>query len=335
MLSNARDPTTGATLARRADVSLPRQILPDQFYLLTRSCAQRQYLMRPDPETNNAFLYCLIVAAIRFSIDILMTDAQSNHHHTVLFDRYRCISQFMEYFHRLFARSQNVLRGRVENFWSAEAPSLVRLLDRETVIKKLIYTAANPVQDGLVERVHHWPGVNSYRHFLSGRPLTATRPLHFFRKNSNLPERVTLSLTIPPELGPAEEIISAVREGVDRVDEYMRGERRKTGARVLGRRAILRESWRSSPTEPRPARGIKPRFAGARNVRVAAQQAYRVFIAAYRAARKLWLAGVEVVFPAGTNWLARVAKIPIAQPDTKAWWNYAAFAASSTAVATA
>lgn len=309
-------------LLRVSRVSLPRQVLPGQFRLLTRRCAQRQYLMRPDKETNNAFLYCLIVAATRFSIDILMTDAASNHHHTLVFDRYGRISEFMEYFHRLFARCQNALRGRRENFWAAVEPSAVVLLDRNAVIQELIYTAANPVKDGLVERVYQWPGVNSYRHFLSGQPLKATRPRHFFRENGTLPKEVSLSLTIPAELGPADEIVAAVREGVERVEENMRSERRKTGARVVGRRAILKESWRSFPKTEEPARGTSPRFAGGREVRSSAQQAYRVFVAAYRTARKLWLAGVDVVFPAGTNWLARVAKIPIARPDPTAWWNY-------------
>jgi hypothetical protein len=39
---------------------LPRQVLPRRFYLITRRCCQRQFLLRPDPATNNAFLYCLI-----------------------------------------------------------------------------------------------------------------------------------------------------------------------------------------------------------------------------------------------------------------------------------
>jgi hypothetical protein len=50
---------------------LPRQVLPRQFYLITRRCTQRQFLLRPDPATNNAFLYCLIDAARRCEIDVL------------------------------------------------------------------------------------------------------------------------------------------------------------------------------------------------------------------------------------------------------------------------
>ena len=34
---------------------LPRQVLPGQFYLITRRCTQRQFLLRPDPVTNTVF----------------------------------------------------------------------------------------------------------------------------------------------------------------------------------------------------------------------------------------------------------------------------------------
>ena len=57
---------------------IPRQVLPRQFYLITRRCAQRQFLLRPDAATNNAFLYCLIHAASRCEIDVLLPCAMSN-----------------------------------------------------------------------------------------------------------------------------------------------------------------------------------------------------------------------------------------------------------------
>ncbi len=62
----------------------PRPVLPRQFYLITRRCTQRQFLLRPDPATNNAFLYCLIDAAIRSQIDIVLPCAMSNHYHAVI-----------------------------------------------------------------------------------------------------------------------------------------------------------------------------------------------------------------------------------------------------------
>jgi putative transposase len=57
----------------------PRQILANQFYLLSRRCTQRLFLLRPDEPTTNAFLYCLAVAAQRFHIEVLLTLAESNH----------------------------------------------------------------------------------------------------------------------------------------------------------------------------------------------------------------------------------------------------------------
>lgn len=69
-----------------ACMSLPRQVLPGQFYLVTRRCTQRQFLLRPDRETNNAFTYCLVEAAQRCAISVLLPCAMWNHYHAVIFD---------------------------------------------------------------------------------------------------------------------------------------------------------------------------------------------------------------------------------------------------------
>src|SRR6185436_6585429 len=127
---------------------LPRQVLPRQFYLITRRCAQRQFLLRPDAATNNAFLYCLIAAASRCEIDVLLPCAMSNHYHVVIYDRAGRYPEFIEHFHKLLARSQNALRGRWENFWSSEQTCVVKLVGREAVLDKLVYAAVNPVQGG-------------------------------------------------------------------------------------------------------------------------------------------------------------------------------------------
>lgn len=292
----------------------PRQVLPGQFHQLTRCCTQRQFLLRPDDATNNAFIYCLAEAAQRFEIDVLMTNAESNHHHTTIFDRHGRYPAFMEHFHKMLARSQNALRGRWENFWAAEEPCATRLLDRETVIAQMVYAAANPVKDGLVERVHHWPGVNGYRYLLSGRPLRARRPRHFFRNPGPMPEVVELTLTIPPELGAADDVIAEVRAGVEAVERRAAEERKRTGARVLGRRRVLEQSWKGSPTSMEPRRTLRPRFAGRTERRAAALVEYKAFLAEYHEARARWLAGMRTCFPHGTYWLARFAPAPVTGP---------------------
>jgi putative transposase len=296
-----------------AAMSVPRQVMPGRFWMDTRRCTQRQFLMRPDAETNNNFLYCLAEAAARFEIEVLLPSALSNHHHTVFYDRHGRIIEFVEHFHKMFAKCQNALRGRWENMFSSEPVSLVELVDVQDVIDKLVYAASNPVKDGLVDRVDHWPGVNGLSALLNGRTLRATRPRHFFRADGCMPAEVTLELKLPAELGEPDEILRAVRQGVAAVEAEQAALRAATGRAVLGRRRILRQSWRDSPTTIEPRRTLNPRVA-ARNkwLRIEALQRNKEFVAAYRIARTAWLAGIHTLFPVGTYWLRRFAGVPVA-----------------------
>jgi hypothetical protein len=92
--------------------------------------------------------------------------------------------------------------GSVENFWSSEQVCMVRLVDRDAVMDKLVYTATNPVQDHLVDRVHHWPGVNGLAALLAGRSLRARRPWHFFRPDGPMPRRSRCGSRSRPRSGP-------------------------------------------------------------------------------------------------------------------------------------
>ena len=58
-------------LADNLGMSLPRAILPGRCYMITRRCSERRFFMRPDRETNNAFVYCLALAARKASVSIV------------------------------------------------------------------------------------------------------------------------------------------------------------------------------------------------------------------------------------------------------------------------
>ena len=269
-------------------------------------------MLHPDAATNNGFLYCLIAAALRCEIDVLLPCAMSNHYHVVIYDRAGRYPEFIEHFHKLLARSQNALRGRWENFWACEQTCVVKLVEREAVIDKLIYTAANPVQDHLVDRVHCWPGVNGLGALLAGRPLRATRPLHFFRPDGRMPDELELPLTIPGELGPTDAVVSELRDRVRAVELECAAERARSGRRVLGRRAVRAQSWRESPTSMEPRRNLRPRVATrSKWVRIEALMRNRAFIADYASAREQWRNGHLAVFPPGTYWLHRFASVPV------------------------
>ena len=293
-------------------MSRPRQVLPGQFYELTRRCTQRQFLLRPDAETNNAFIYCLVEAALRYQIDILLPMAEANHHHTVIFDRYGREPQFLEHFHKMLAKCLNVRWGREENFWAAVEPCVTVLLDRESVIKEMVYAASNPVKDLLVERAEQWPGVNGYRELLSGKPLHARRPRYYFSDDGVMPPEVTLPLTIPTDLGPVDTVRAEVQAGVEAVEREKRELRARTGARILGRHRVRTQSWRDAPTSHRPRSSLRPRFAGGPAARIPALIGYKEFLTVYHDARKELLAGQRPMFPPGTYWLARFAAVSVA-----------------------
>src|SRR5262245_30324862 len=273
----------------------------------TRRCTQRQFLMRPDRQTNNAFIYCLAEAAARYRIQVLFTVAMSNHHHTGIYDPEGTYPAFLEHFHKLFAKCQNALRGRWENFWSSEQTSIVRLVDPNDTVDKMTYALTNPVKTGSVERAHHWPGVTSLQAILHGRPLTATRPKHFFRDEGPMPDTVILSFARPrgfAHLTPAQ-FADLVTGRVRQVEEAAAAERRRTGAFVLGRRAVLEQRWSDRPGSREPRRQLDPRVAArSKWSRIEALLRNRSFRDAYLAARVSFLAGLkDVLFPPGTYWL--------------------------------
>ena len=290
--------------------------------MITRRCTQRQFLMRPDRETTNAFIYCLAAAADRYGIQVLFTVAMSNHHHTGIYDPAGNYPAFLEHFHKLFAKCQNALRGRWENFWASEQTSVVRLVDPNDILDKMTYALTNPVKDGLVERAHHWPGVTSLAYLVNSTSLVASRPKHFFRENGSMPDAVTLSFTRPKGLEhlTAAEFASLITERIREREEKAVHERRRTGTPILGRRAVLKQRWSDRPTTREPRRGLDPRVA-ARSMwsRIEALLRNKTFRDAYAAARTSFQQGVrDVLFPAGTYWLRRFANAvcaPLLEPS--------------------
>lgn len=180
-------------------------------------------------------------------------------------------------------------------------------------MRKLVYVATNPVKDHLVDKVHHWPGVNGLSALLHGRVLRAQRPRHFFDDDGAMPDEVEIRLRIPPELGDEASLLRELEQRVREVEIEMAAERLRTGRRVLGRRAVLAQSWRTGPASQEPRRNLRPRVAAINMwARVEALLRNREWQRAYREARRAWSAGQPAVFPPGTYYLRRFASVPLA-----------------------
>jgi REP element-mobilizing transposase RayT len=293
----------------KANMTMPRRIVPGFTYLVTRRCTQREFLLRPGDETNNAFIYCLALAAQLCGIDVHGYVASSNHYHSVVTDREGRLPAFLEYFHKLMAKHQNALFGRNENMWSSERTSVVQLVCPEDAMAKLVYTLANPVKDQLVEKVHHWPGAISYHACLHGKPITATKPNRFFRAGGRLKKEVQLvCVPLPGFDCDLEAYRRRLAQELDAVELAAAELREWNGSRVIGRKEILSQSHTDRPTSIRKKTGINPQIAALDpKHRMLALKEFRQFRCAYQTARRLWLSDKAHLFPFGTWWVARFA----------------------------
>jgi len=285
-------------------VTLPRQVLEDRVYMVTRRCAERRFFLRPCQRVEQAFVYCFAVAAQRYGVEVYWLSVLSNHHHDGIRDRRGNYPEFLRYFHSLLARCLNVHLGRWENFWSAEQCGALHLGDADAIFEKMIYALTNPVKDHLVDRVFNWPGFNSLCYQLTGKSVVAKRPPWFFDKNGELPDEVELSFARPPEFAHLNhgEWAEKIRTAVALEEQKAAEERSRSNGTIVGRKAILRQSPYSCPKTCTERRGLRPRVA-TRNKwrRIELLCANKRFHQRYREAFERRCHGhADVVFPYGT-----------------------------------
>jgi hypothetical protein len=298
-------------------MSLPRAIIPGRRYLITRRCSERRFFMRPDRETNNAFVYCMALAARKSGVSVVCVGTTSNHYHAVVVDNVGRLPEFLEQFHKLFAKHQNALRGRWEAFWATEPTSIVELPNADDVLAKMVYAIANPVSSHLVDRVHVWPGVESLTAIELDVPLVASKPSRFFDPdNDDLPDVVQLGFRRAPGFEGLNQVEYAklVAAQVAQAEAKAKAERLEKRIQLVGRKGVLRQHWSHRPSTREPRRGLSPRVA-CRNkwARIEALQRNQAFLDHYRGARADHLAGRDALFPPGTWWLCRFVGLKSAE----------------------
>jgi putative transposase len=292
-------------------MSLPRQIIPGSTYLITRRCSQRQFLLLPSSIVEQIFLYCLAIAAERTGVLIHAFTLMSNHYHLVATDPFGRVPEFYGWLHALVARALNAHYGRSENFWSSSPTSCVRLLDSDTILEKIVYTAANPVNAGLVSHGDEWPGV---RIFTPGRRVIK-RP-SFFRVDGPLPEEATLNVVAPP-LGTASDAVVTLERVVAAVDlreSQIRAEFNARGRSFLGADRVQEQRVTDSAWSEEPRRHLSPRISCSDKSRSReVLELSKQFVADYRRAHRRWShAARDVLFPTGTYQMVRRYAVAVA-----------------------
>lgn len=286
-------------------MTVARQVVAGRTYLISRRCTQRQFLLRPDAQVDQIYMYCLGEAAARFEITLHGFVAMSNHAHMVIRDNQGNFPEFLAHLHKMIAKAMNAHLGRWENFWATEQTNAVYLVEPDDRFRKLIYVLANPVTAGLVDRISDWPGASSLGLHLSGRSCTIARPRGYFRSEDGpMPDMVTIRLE---RIEGFEELSD--KEWIDKLaialreqEEGAREKRRKDGQRVLGRKAVLQSQPTDTPLTVEPRRGLRPCIACGTPARLKEEL---WALASFRATRRLCLVRLRgrepgVIFPAGT-----------------------------------
>ena len=282
-------------------MSRPRRVLPGETHLITRRCSQRTFRLRPSEQTNNAFLYCLAVAAKKSGVVVHAVCVMSDHHHAVVTDVDGALPIFFRELHRMTAKTLNASQGQTENLWSPEPTNAVYLAEAEDVLRKIAYVVANPVDAGLVAQPEEWPGVLLW----GEQRLLVKRPREYFDPNGDADDEIEL-LIVPPraalELADwdrrlAAEISALVAEAHVAVSEL--------GWRFLGKAAVLAASFVARAKSYEIKRGVVPKIAAIhRETRKAVIREYARFHAAYDVALAAWRAGDRgALFPPGTWWM--------------------------------
>ena len=300
-------------------MSLPRSILPDATYLLTRRVLRRHFLLRPDAVITNLILYALAVSAQRFGIQVHALCAMSTHLHLVVTDERGVLPSFLGFFHRMVALGTKVLRAWEGPVWDNEPTSMVLLTTRQAVVEKIAYTLANPVAAGLVRHASEWPGAKVLVDELGGGVLRAARPEVYLDPTNPLwPEEATLEVSLPPAFAvdEVEDFRREVAAELARAEAKAHAERAREG--VLGADRAGSVSPYERATSFEPVRALNPTFAVGRGSADAwrrAAAAVRAFRAAYRVALAQWCKGVrDVLFPEGTWWM-RVFHVACVRSD--------------------
>ena len=294
----------------------PRHIpSPDLLSLVSIRCIQARYLLRPSPRLNALIIGVLAKAQQKYGVDVFAPTVLSNHgHYLVRFVDAEQQARFMHFVDGNIAREAGRLHEWRGKFWGEPfAPSLVAP-DEPSQLEALRYILSQGCKENLVSRPQDWPGVNAASILLSGRNpkgiwVNRTELYEARRRKRgrnkvrpvDFEDEVELKISQLPcwaHLSP-EAYLARIQDLVDEVIEETKTRHEKDGTRPLGRRKVLRFHPHHLPSRAKFSRLPIVR-ASSRKVRKKYQDAYRIFLSAYRQASAKLLAGVEnVSFPAG------------------------------------
>jgi len=285
----------------------------DSLVAVTWRVVQGRFLLRPSGELNDVILGVLGRAQRRCAIRICGVAVLSNHLHLLLVaDDAEQVARFMQHVGSKLAREVNRLTGWSGPVFHSRYSMIVVTQEEAAQVERFKYLLEQGCKENLVERLRDWPGIHSVGALLDGEPLVGhwfdrTREHIARRRGAELDplqfaEAETVLLTPLPcwQHLPPEVYRRRVAELVDEIERGAAAERTRSGARVLGLKAVLAHHPHHRPATL--AKALAPLVhAASKAARDAFREAYRRFVRAFReAAATFRRASPTTAFPLGS-----------------------------------
>jgi hypothetical protein len=296
----------------------PRRYLADSAYCDVQRTIDRQFLFKPEHAIKNIIGSSAGRALRLYPVKLYWLDFNINHRHAgraALSDKPEHIQNLVAFdrlFNSLVARGINRFLKRDGGIFSTRNRSH-EAVDDASLEQQLFYAVINPVKDGLVERIAHWPGVSSYHQLASGDvdrypfinwtrwhraggKLSKKRPEAFV-------EWVKVKLTPLPswEHLRAHKRQALFRRWVRELETNYRDEREREGRSVMGLRKLAKLDPRDRPKEPKKS-GPQPLcHASTAEAKKEFRDDWKAFLARYYDASARFRSGeYHVEFPQGS-----------------------------------
>jgi REP element-mobilizing transposase RayT len=273
--------------------------------MVQRRVVHRYYYLRPSPQTDDIFRYCLARAVLCTGVRLHEFMVMSNHYHVVLSDPKCALPKFEQILNAFSARAINRYHGLVGTFWERESFTAPELDSDASIIDRCVYALTNPCSANLVEFPEDWTGISSWS-LEYGQTLVARRPAFF---SDRMPAELEIRLVRPPvmlDLDDAQLRQEIRRRARERALELI-GERRESGTTVLGMRRVADQSIHGSPQpRHRAAHNERRETSRSRWSLTSVAQRSPEWIRQYKEALHAWIEDhTKGVFPCGT-YLMRV-----------------------------
>ena len=295
----------------------PREIRAGQTFEITSRAIHRAFFFAPIAPITNLFLFLLGYFAKKRGIILYGVVLMANHYHLLGLDVLGTLPDFVRDLNSIFARALNVHHRKDDKIWSGDGYHIVRPVNPEDVLNRMVYLAANPAKANLVNRAQDYPGAITTPGMI-GRSRTHTRPDFFFSDDGPWPDSVDVTFEVPECMAMTRaEYSRAFDEALRTREQEHRAARKAAGTAVVGA-AVCRAVTKHDRPRSHERHGRRKYSIACRNVadRLAEISRIRRFREEYWECRGEWSEDVSgVVFPNGTWWVRRYAGVEVRPPD--------------------